>query len=223
MNKISRKSRKTCVQFSLKINSTCRKNVYVCFLILMVTLFLSSCATPVGMYSPDPKIVTAAEPSEQEESESAETDAKSTETAPERKIYITNPVKIVNSQSSAEERPLDFRGIIVNYKEFTQSLVEAIKLEYEKNNVTVSDSAEKVLNIKVTDVDMRFGAFNYRGTINAQIKGSDNLFQLFEASRASYGSGFMVSNYPTKPLDSAFKDIVVKIVYDEKIQDYINK
>lgn len=172
----------------------------LCLLIFTLTFFLSSCA-PVGKYNPDPIIATGL--------------AKG--------INVTNAVKIINSQSSTKEHSLDFRGIIVNYNEFTQSLVEALKIEYERNNVIISDSTERELQVAVTKIEMYRGSMTFRANIFAEVKYGNRAIEKLDVTRASYGSPLMVNHFPTKPLNAAFKELVKKIIINKNIQDYINK
>lgn len=193
---------------------------HLCLLVLALIVFLSSCASPVGKYSPDPIMITTPEANDSDD-DSEEFEPVKSKTV--IKVNISNPVKISNAQPSTREQPLDFRGIIVNYKEFTQSMVEALTLEYKKNNVTVNDSSEKELHVKVTEIDMYMAGFTYRANISVEIKYGNGSTESFEATRGSYGSPLMINHFPTKPLDAAFKDIVTKIIHNKKIQDYINR
>lgn len=169
-------------------------------LLIVFIIFLSSCAA-VGKYNPDPKIATGSVEG----------------------INITNTIKISNSQPSTIERTIKFRGIIVNYNTFTQSLVEALKMEYERNKVKVNNSADKELQVIVIDVSMYRGAWNYSGVITAEVKYGNGSIERFSAKRSSYASGFNIGSFPTKPLDSAFKDLVANIIKNENILNYINQ
>lgn len=189
-------------------NSVCQKTDKNCtlpytislhLLLFTLTVFLSSCAA-VGKYNPDPKIATGSV----------------------KEINVTNSVKISNFQPSSEEHTLNFRGIIVDYNAFTQSVVEALRMEYERNNVIVSDSSEKELQVMVTQIGMDL-AFNFRACIFAEVQYGNGSVEFFDITRASYGSPFMVNNFPTKPLNAAFKDLVVEIINNKNIQDYIKK
>lgn len=173
--------------------------IFLHLLIFTIPIFLSACAA-VGRYNPDPKIAIGSV----------------------KGITVTNAVKISNSQPSSEEHPLDFRGIVVDYNAFTESLVEALTMEYERNSVIVSNSTEKELQVMVTKIGMD-QTFNFRAYIFAEVKYGNESVEFFDITRASYGSPFMVNNFPTKPLNAAFKDLVVEIINNKNIQDYINK
>lgn len=190
-------------------NNVCQKTDKDCslpytirLLLLVFTLpvLLSSCAA-VGKYNPDPKIATGLV----------------------KGINVTNAVKITNSQPSSEDHLLEFRGIVVNYNAFTQSLVEALKMEYERNNVIVSDSTERELQVAVTKIEMYMGTANFRTNIFAEVKYGNGSKEKFDVTRASYGSPLMVNHFPTKPLNTAFKDLVADIINNKNIQNYINK
>lgn len=190
-------------------NSVCQKTDKNCvslhrirlyLFIFMFTIFLSSCAA-VGKFKPNPKI------------------ARGLITG----ISVTNGVKISNSQLSSEEHLLEFRGVVVNYNTFTQSLVEALKMEYERNNVKVNDSNERELQVAVTKIEMYPGNVNFRAKISAEVKYGNGSIEKFNISRATFGSLLMVAFFPTKPLNKAFKDLVAEIINNKNIQDYINK
>ena len=169
-------------------------------MLLILIVFLPSCSS-VGKYRPDPKFATGVVES----------------------INISNAVKLTNSQPSTFVHSLNFEGIEVDYNSFTQSLVDALKIEYERNNVLVTDIAEKELSVSVTGVSISFGYANFRSHIIAEVKYGDDVIEKFETSRATVGSLLMVKTSPTKPLNVAFRDLVEKIIMNKKIQNYINQ
>ena len=140
-------------------------------------------------------------------------------------IIITKPVLISNGQPSDKDHLLDFKGISINYNTFTQSLVEALDMELNKNRAIANDSASKQLEVSVTNVrmDYSFGQLNYRSSIDAMVKMGQSQAKHYQASRASYASGFNMDLFPTKPLDAAFCDLVKKIIEDPEVHGYINK
>jgi hypothetical protein len=166
---------------------------------IIVIIFLTSCAADVGKYAPSP-VIAKGEPKD---------------------LNIETPFSIINSQLNSEDLPLEFRGIIVNYNEFTQSLVEALKSEYESNNVKVHDSAEKELRVSITKIYMARSAFYFSADIVAEVSHANGAIQVFETHRSSYGSQFMVDSFPTKPLDVAFKDLVSEIIENKNILKYL--
>lgn len=169
----------------------------VCVMVLCA-LFLSSCSG-VGRYSPKPSIAKGVV----------------------QNASFSKAVAVVNAQDSTEEHALGFRGIIVDYHEFTQSVVDALKAELENNGATVRDGAEKRLSVTVTQVDMKPGPMVFRGAIEADVKTGDGHTERFRATRASYASGWNAGTNPTKPLNSSFEDLVKSILENDKIQAYI--
>ena len=75
-------------------------------LLVLCMLFLTSCSG-VGRYSPAPTMAAGVA----------------------KNIKFSKPVAVVNAQDSQEEHILGFQGIVVNYHEFTQSVVDALKAE----------------------------------------------------------------------------------------------
>ena len=181
-------------------NRTLSYTIRLCFLLLILTVFLASCAA-VGNYNPDPKIAIGLVEG----------------------INVTNAIKINNLQPSSKEHLLNFRGIIVNYKTFTQALVTALEMEYKRNNVIVNDSTERELKVAVTKIEMSQGGMGFRAYIFAEVKFGNKSIEKFDVTRASYGSPLMINHFPTKPLDAAFKELVTEIINNKNIQDYINK
>ncbi len=167
-------------------------------LIAFCMLFLSSCSG-VGRYSPKPTIAAGVA----------------------KNIRFSKAVAVVNAQDSQEEHILGFQGIVVNYHEFTQSVVDGLKAELAAGGTPVRDDAEKLLYVTVTKVSMMPGAMTFRGTIDAMVKTGDGHTERFSATRASYASGWNVSTGPTKPLDAAFKDLVKSILEKAALQEYI--
>ena len=176
---------------------------FICMLILPVLIMLLTIGcSPVGNYTPDPLMAKGLA----------------------KNINITKPVKISNNQPYDQKDLLAFRGISVNYNTFTQSLVDALNMELNKNKLIENDSANKHLQVAVTNVEMAFGsgAANFRATIDAEVKMGNGQIKQYHSSRASYASGFNIGTAPTKPLNAAFYDLVKYIVEDPVIQEYIN-
>jgi hypothetical protein len=171
--------------------------MYLPILILVITL--SSCSS-VGHYTPSAEIAAGVA----------------------NDVVFTNQLKITNDQPSTDTHELHFRGVIVNYNEFTQSLVDSLKAEVTGSKGAISDTAGKELRVSVTRVTMVRGGFNYRARIFAEVRYGADGIEHFNVTRASYGSPFMVSNFPVKPLDAAFRNLVSEIIHNQIIQDYIN-
>jgi len=161
-------------------------------------LLLPSCSS-VGRYTPDPAIAKGVAGD----------------------ISYSGPLAIVNAQDSTEEHDVGFRGITVSYQEFTQSLVDALKAEFESNGATIQDAADKKLSVSVTTVSMTPTAATYRGAIRATVETADGHREKFYATRSSYASGWNVGTNPTKPFNTAFKDLVKSIVENEAISAYL--
>lgn len=190
----------------MRINLTRKQAVarfiYMPVLTVLAMLFISGCSA-VGNYTPNPL--------------KAKGLAKN--------ITITKPVVISNNQTSDQENSLDFRGISINYNTFTQSLVDALNMELNKNRVVSKDSTDKVLHVSVTNVKQSFiaGGFSYGADIDAEVKMGQGRTKKYQGSRASYASNGNIWFAPTRPLASAFRDLVEKIVTDPEIHEYINK
>ncbi len=185
-----------------KIDRKCFSLPKICqgLFFFIFTIFLSSCAS-IGMYNPNPRI------------------ARGVIT----EISVANGVKISNAQPSSEEHLLVIRGIKVNYNTFTQSLVEALKLEYQRNNVKVSDSNQKELQVSITKIELYPAVATFRAKIFAEVKYGNGSIEKFYNTRATYGSLFTVTFFSKKPLNAAFKDLVVDIINNENIQAYLNE
>lgn len=168
--------------------------------LLVGSLFISSCTSNVGNYCPKPKLAKGAAPG----------------------VTFTNPVCIINAQESTEEHDLKFMGIVVNYHEFTQALVDALTAELTKNGSSVIDGAEKALYVSVRKVEIPPIAMTYKAYIDVDIKMGDGALVRLSTDRSSYASPFNVSTAPTKPLDAAFRDMVKEILSNEQIQTYVN-
>jgi hypothetical protein len=176
--------------------------IYIPALTVLAMFFVSGCS-PVGNYTPDPLKARGAA----------------------KNINITKQVVITNAQSYDKEDLLGFRGISINYKTFTQSLVDALNMELNKDRVVSKGSTDKQLHVSVTNVKQSFiaGGFSYGADINAEVKMGQGRTKQYLGSRASLASGYNVGSAPTKPLDAAFRDLVKMIAEDPDIQEYINK
>lgn len=188
----------------IRVKSMCalsmrrRHTTALCILMAVCCLLLSSCSA-VGRYNPEPSI--------------AEGVAEN--------ISSSGAVAVVNAQESREEHALEFRGMVVDYHEFTQSVVDALKAELERQGVVVRDEANKKLYVRVSNVTMMPGPAVFRGTIKATVEAAGGPTERFYATRASYASGWNVGTNPTKPLDAAFKDLVRSILANEVILGYL--
>jgi hypothetical protein len=165
-------------------------------LILTGSLALASCVN-VGLYNPDPQSAVLKKPG----------------------YTIPLNTTITNVQPSKKEHYLEFGGIIVNYHDFTQAVVKALE-EHKRSDSSLA--GEKELRVKVTFVESTPDAFTYRGDIIAVVAFGDVGKEEIRSSRASYGSGFNATTAPTRPLDSAFKDLVANILKNEKIRAYLD-
>lgn len=99
--------------------------------------------------------------------------------------------------------------------------IYSISGELKRHGVALNESAEKKLYIKVTNVEM-FHSMTYRADIKAVVRTGAGDEKIFKASRASYGSAFMVGTFPTKPLDAAFQDLVKDILTHPVISAYLS-
>ena len=170
-------------------------------LTLSLPILLAACAD-VGPYRPDPTSATV---------------------AIEKKFAAKGELRIINAQPSEVTHELTIRGIVVNYKDFTQALVEALKIEFQKQGVTLADNAGKKLLVKVNRVYMEPRGVNFRGHIFSDITMGDGTTESFHTTRASFASAFMLQNFPTKPLNEAFKDMVGIILNSSKIRAYLEE
>ena len=168
-------------------------------LFLLVSAIVFSSCLAVGEYKADPELARGLV----------------------NEISVSYPVSVTNDQPDSQQHPLGFRGITVNYHDLTRSLVEALKLEYRRNNVVVNDSSERVLRVAITRVGMFLDNGNFRAVLDAEVRCGDGSVKSFDATRASYGSPDMMALFPTKPLNAAFRDLVAKIMNDEDIQKYL--
>ena len=186
-----------CVLFMLR--RTCK---IIPFLSGAFLIFVSlSCGTiPIGRYNPDPALAQGVV----------------------EHVSFSSDVTIINDQPATDDHLIRFKEAVVNYNEFTQSLVDALRMELERNGIQVKDSSEKKLYVKVTKVDMQLRQPNFRAYIDAEVKTGEDHIEFFEVTRASYASPFNLDTGATRPLDSAFKDIVREIMENTQIQEYIN-
>ena len=109
----------------------------------------------------------------------------------------------------------------MDYREFSQSVVDALKAELEHGGTRVRSEAERVLYVTVTGVNMIPGGMTFRGTIDAEVKTGNGHTESFSATRASYASGWDLSTGPTKPLDAAFRDLIKSILENTAVREYI--
>ena len=175
----------------------------ICIFLLgtVVMLVFISCGTiPIGQYNPNPAMAKGVV----------------------KNVTFSRDIALINNQPSTEDHYILFRETIVNYNKFTQSIVDALTIELERNGLLVNESSEKKLYVKVTNVDFKLASSRYRGVIYAEVRTGNNQVEFFDTHRASYASPFNLDMFPTKPLDSAFKDIVREILENKQLNEYIN-
>ena len=80
----------------------------------------------------------------------------------------------------------------------------------------------KELKVSIYHVTMWDAGYTYHAKIHALVEFGTDGKERFSIGRASYGSRFMLQNFPVKPLDAAFKDIASLIIKNEKVRNYIN-
>lgn len=171
------------------------------FFISMSVLFFVSCMASVGEYIPDPKMAQGV------------SGAWNAPTA----------VKLINVQSDSTQRVLKFKNIIVNYREFTQALIDAINMELIRNGVSTNGDNAKELRLAITEISMEEVSSNYRAKLTAKVETGGGDAHIYMTSRASYASPFNKNTFPTKPLDSAFRDMVQKILRSEMVTSYFSE
>lgn len=181
----------------------CRSRLWGTVLVTLVlcACFLGSCSTKMGYYCPKPAVAKGA--------------AKG--------LVVSQPVRITNAQVSKEEHTLDFRSIIVNYQEFTQALVDAVKVELASHVAADTDTTAKMLHISVTNVEMPPPGATFSAYIHVDVKTGDGKLKRLLTNRSSYASPFNMGTVPTKPLNAAFRDMVEKILHDKAILAYLNE
>lgn len=168
--------------------------LFSCWLII----FLSSCAS-VGKYTPKPDLGIGVT----------------------KNLNMAQSVDVISTQMDSTQRDLNFKNIIVDYHQFSLSLVRAIKMELKRNGVTLSPNPEKKLYIQVTKIEIPTPGINFRANIEASVKTGDGQDVFFKTTRASYASPFNMNTFPTKPLDAAFREMVKNILSDKRISDYL--
>ncbi len=140
-----------------------------------------------------------------------------------RKVSCPSAVAVVNGQSDSVEHQLEFGRYAVQYQEFTQAVVDALKGEFERNGVTVQEGAAKTLRVTVTNITMMPSGMTYRATIEATVETGDGKGARFQPSRGSYASGFNLTFSPMKPMDASFRDLVAAIPENDVIKEYLAK
>ena len=117
---------------------------------------------------------------------------------------------------------LDFNNIEITYEEYSKSLVDALKSELIRSGAKVTSPADKTLKVAVKEVNLSLSTYTYNGLIVAEIEMGNGQVERFDVTRSSFGSGFNVDFFPTKPLDAAFVDVVEQVFADEKIRAYLS-
>jgi len=166
---------------------------------LLILVLLSCGSIPIGRYNPNPSLAHGVV----------------------ENVSFSSDITIINDQPSTEDHLIPFKKTVVNYNTFTQSIVDALTMELERNGIRIKDSSEKKIYIKVTNVDLQLRSPNFRAYIEAEVKSGKDHIEFFRVTRASYASPFNLDTAPTKPLNAAFKDIVREIFENKHIQAYI--
>lgn len=154
-------------------------------LILFFSTHLTGCATK---YNPDPSIAQGLVEG----------------------IVIQQPFTITNSQTSSESHKLHFGQAIVNYREFTESLVQALNQAYGLSADAASRQSDKNLQVSVTDIESIISGLGPKFIVSAEVASGEQLIEYFDV----YGSD---------DLDDAFKELVTAILQNEKIIAYLNE
>ena len=112
-------------------NSFTRREVIwgSCWFAFFGLFFLASCS--VGNYAPNAAIAKGV--------------GRNLETFP-------SPISIENAQESRLEQHLGFLNTVVNYHDFTQSVVDALRNELQAKGTTIVANADKKLSVKVVAV-----------------------------------------------------------------------
>ncbi len=124
-------------------------------------------------------------------------------------IVVQKPFQVVNAQKPSEDRQLFPTRTIVNYFNFTESLVQALRTEYNLSNDNISSSSGKDLKVSISNIEGFISGVSMHYIVLAEVEYGNQSVEYFEAD--------------DKLLDTIFKKIVTDIVNNKNINNYLNQ
>lgn len=127
-----------------------------------------------------------------------------------------DPLSLKNTQNSASDTIVKLRSghtLTVNYREYTDLIIQKIKTELEKRGKCLTANADKTLGIAVIGVDMITFAGGQDCQINLTVAtGGKNLFGL-EATAQSMSY--------KKAINYALAEAAIQILNDRRVHEYL--
>ena len=127
---------------------------------------------------------------------------------------IGETVKLINAQAFSKEVLTTSRGydLPVNYKQYTESAIQLMEKEIEKNGGIVSEGASKAIHLSIVNVSLTKSLMRYRSIIDATI-------QIGKGHVQGYNS--TASGGLEEAVDLAIAKLVVSILNDQKVRSYL--
>ena len=136
-------------------------------------------------------------------------------------LNIQQPVSLRNSASQAGEVVIGgWTGWTVHadlYK-YTESTIGAVRTALETQNIEVSDSASKILELSVYEASSQQNTWNF--TVNAalRVRTGDGYERTYEDS-TSHGNGYGTSS----AMETTLAKCIAKMFSDGEVLDYLQK
>jgi len=181
-----------------------------CIIIVFVFVLLTACGT-IGKYNPEPVIANRVV----------------------REFKSSKVISVGNIQKDKTDHDLKYEGLIINYNEFTERVVNGLKSELSRMGVRITENeANKELKIQVNAIAIRQSGYEghisrivISGLLQAKIELGNGEKVNLEIVRASgYGGPFSSKSSRTKNvINACYKGLIKEIFEHKKIITYLNE
>jgi hypothetical protein len=124
-------------------------------------------------------------------------------------IVVKQPFKVVNALKPTADRRLFPTQKVVNYYNFTESLVQALRAEYKLEEASNTASSDKQLKISISNIEGFISGVSMRYIVLTEVEYGNQSVEYFEAD--------------DNLLDTVFKKIVTDIMNNKNINNYLNQ
>jgi len=134
-------------------------------------------------------------------------------------LIVTQPVSLKNSSPQSGDAVIaEYFGweVYGDLHKFTESAVGATKNALERQNATISDTADKVLELSVRGVELEEGAVTFRVTTTLSVRTGDAVTKEYVATRRH---GNVYGTTPT--IETTLGLCIEKMLNDDAIVQYL--
>jgi hypothetical protein len=136
-----------------------------------------------------------------------------------QKLNISQPVAILNSSNKSGDIQIGEWDVYGNLHELTETAIQISKNSLSRQGIKISDSAGKVLKMRVDNARSEMGAlFGFKAIIRLSVKTGNGLEKTYTGEE-SHNNGYGT----TSALEKSLGQCVQQMLNDKDIINYLEK